>query len=56
MYCEISSTPLFKIYKEWIEERIKEEDVDMPVYDATEGGAVVKGLKIERLERLLYAK
>ena len=56
LYCEISSTPLFKIYKEWIEERIKEEDVDMPVYDATEGGAVVKGLKIERLERLLYAK
>lgn len=35
---------LFLIYKKWIENRIKKQDVTMPVYDATEGGALIDGL------------
>lgn len=44
---------VFMIYNHWIAERIKKEDVVMPVYDATEGGAVVPGLEIITLREFL---
>lgn len=40
---------LFMIYNKWIEKRVKQSDVTMPVYDATEGGAVIPGLVITTL-------
>lgn len=44
--------PLY-MYKKWIERRIREADVTMPVYDATEGGAVIEGMKLVKLREVL---
>lgn len=41
------------MYREWIEKRLKQEDVIMPVYDATEGGALIAGTKIMKLQDVL---
>ena len=41
----VPASKLFQIYKRWMEVRIKESDVTMPVYDATEGGALIEGWK-----------
>ena len=49
----VAASKLFMIYKRWIENRIQKADVTMPVYDATEGGAVVKGLRIITLEEYM---
>lgn len=38
-------TNLFMIYNKWIENRIKQKDVTMPVIDATEGGAIIPGIQ-----------
>lgn len=43
----------FQMYREWIERRITREDVTMPVIDATEGGAKIKGTEIRTLEEVL---
>ncbi|MDE6433406.1 MAG: DUF115 domain-containing protein [Lachnospiraceae bacterium] len=46
----VPTSRLFIIYNKWIEKRVKKEDVVMPVYDATEGGAIVPGLQVTTLE------
>ncbi|MCM1180952.1 MAG: DUF115 domain-containing protein [Clostridium sp.] len=46
----VPASRLFIIYNKWIEKRVKQEDVVMPVYDATEGGAIVPGLQVTTLE------
>lgn len=43
---ELTASNLFAMYRDWIEKRLKESDVTVPVYDATEGGAVIEGMKI----------
>lgn len=43
----------FAMYREWIERRIARADVTMPVIDATEGGARIKGTEIKRLAEVL---
>lgn len=43
----------FAMYREWMERRITENDVTMPVIDATEGGAKIKGTDICTLEEVL---
>ena len=49
----VAASKLFMIYSRWIENRIKKADVTMPVYDATEGGAIVNGLRITTLEEYI---
>lgn len=49
----VPASKVFQIYKRWMEERIKEEDVIMPVYDATEGGARIEGWKNVTLNEYL---
>ncbi len=44
---------LFMIYNRWIAGRVKQTDVSMPVYDATEGGAVIPGLTVTTLAKYL---
>lgn len=41
---------VFMIYNKWIENRVKKSDVTMTVVDATEGGAIVQGLKVMALK------
>ena len=40
----IATSPLFTIYREWIERRVKRIEDGVEVIDATEGGALKKGL------------
>lgn len=49
----VPASKLFQIYNRWIANRVKEKDVNMPVYDATEGGAVVPGLAITSLKEYI---
>lgn len=49
----VPTSRLFMIYNKWISDRVKKEDVKIPVYDATEGGAVIQGLKIISLRDFL---
>lgn len=49
----VPSSRLFMIYNRWMEQRVKQTDAIMPIYDATEGGAVVPGLRITTLEEYL---
>lgn len=49
----IKSSRLFDMYRGWIERRICEEDAVMGIFDATEGGSVINGLKIISLKRYL---
>lgn len=44
---------VFMIYNKWIENRVKKPDVTMPVVDATEGGALITGLKVMSLAEYL---
>ena len=44
---------LFIIYNKWIAKRVQREDVTMPIIDATEGGAIIPGLKQMSLEEYL---
>ncbi|MCI8509157.1 MAG: motility associated factor glycosyltransferase family protein [Lachnospiraceae bacterium] len=43
---KVPASKVFIMYNRWIAERAKKEDVVMPVIDATEGGAVIPGLKM----------
>ena len=49
----VPTTRPFQMYREWIERRIARDDVSMPVIDATEGGAKIKGTEVRRLEEAL---
>lgn len=49
----VPASKLFMIYNRWIEKRVKQTDVTMPIYDATEGGAVVPGLRILTLKEYI---
>lgn len=44
----------FLMYREWMERRIAREDVTMPVVDATEGGARIKGTEVRMLAEVLF--
>lgn len=46
---QVPATRPFIMYREWIERRIARQEVTMPVIDATEGGAKIKGTEIKRL-------
>ena len=50
---EVPTTRPFLMYREWIERRIARKDVTMPVIDATEGGARIKGSEIRKLSDVL---
>ena len=50
---EVPTTRPFSLYREWIERRIARKDVTMPVIDATEGGALIKGSEIRKLSDVL---
>lgn len=50
---EVPTTRPFSLYREWIERRIARKDVTMPVIDATEGGARIKGSEIRKLSDVL---
>ena len=43
-------------YKEWIEERLQEDDVTMNVYDASEGGARIEHTKMIALTEYLSTR
>ena len=43
----------FYMYRKWIEARLEKEDVTMDVYDATEGGALIKGCILTKLNEVL---
>ena len=47
---ELTSSNLFDMYRNWIEKRVKEKDVKIPIYDATEGGSFINGMKIVTLK------
>ncbi len=49
----IPASKVFIIYNKWIENRVKKQDVTMPVYDATEGGAIVPGLQVTSLKEYM---
>ncbi|MCM1499672.1 MAG: DUF115 domain-containing protein [Clostridium sp.] len=49
----VSVSRVFQIYNRWIANRVKGPDVTMPVYDATEGGAVIPGLQIITFKEFL---
>lgn len=49
----VPTTRPFQMYREWIERRIARPDVTMPVIDATEGGAKIKGTEIKQLGEIL---
>ena len=49
----VPASRVFMIYNQWIANRVKGSDVTMPVIDATEGGAVVPGLKVMTLEEYI---
>lgn len=50
----INTSKVFLRYCKWLEERIQEPDVSMPVVDATEGGIVKKGFIQLSLSDYLY--
>ncbi len=47
----LTASNLFSMYRSWIEKRLMEKDVNMSVYDATEGGAVIEGMNILPLSK-----
>lgn len=49
----VPASKVFIMYNRWIADRAKKEDVVMPVIDATEGGAVIPGLKTMAFKRYL---
>lgn len=48
----VYASRLFVMYKEWIERRVAKEQGKITIYDATEGGALKKGLKCISLQAL----
>ncbi|MBR4759005.1 MAG: motility associated factor glycosyltransferase family protein [Lachnospiraceae bacterium] len=53
VYKDVFTSRNLGMYNEWISNRIGKDDVTMPVCDATEGGAVIEGLRIVRLSEIL---
>ncbi len=49
----VSTNRPFNRYRLWIERRLQEADVTMPVFDATEGGALIQGMQIVKLSQVL---
>lgn len=49
----VNTSLSFISYRTWMERRICEKDVDMPIIDATEGGALKKGFQIMKLKDYL---
>ena len=49
----VSTNRPFNRYRLWIERRLQEADVTMPVFDATEGGALIHGMQIVKLSQVL---
>lgn len=49
----VASRKLFVIYRDWIEKRASKADAIGRIIDATEGGALIKGLTIRKLEEVL---
>lgn len=49
----VPASKVFIMYNRWIAERARKKDVTMPVIDATEGGAIIPGLKIMSLKSYL---
>ena len=52
---KVPTTQPFQMYREWIERRIARADVNMPVVDATEGGAKIKGTEVKMLRDVISA-
>ncbi len=50
---KISTSKPFSMYLQWMENRMKEKDVTMKIYDATEGGARKEGMIPVRLADIL---
>lgn len=48
---QVASSHLFDMYRQWIEKRVSKASV--PVFDATEGGSIIKGLEIVTLKDYL---
>lgn len=55
-HIKLYSCQSFVMYREWIEERIKEYNGNAHIYDASEGGAVIKGMEIILLNDYLNKK
>ncbi len=49
----VIASRLFQMYNRWIAKRVEASDVTMPVYDATEGGAIVPGLSVTTLQEVI---
>ncbi|MCR5701967.1 MAG: DUF115 domain-containing protein [Lachnospiraceae bacterium] len=43
----------FDMFRKWIEKRIRQDDVTMPIIDASEGGAKIKGAELHTLEEVM---
>jgi len=52
----VPTSNLFDMYRNWMEKRIVQDDVNTLVYDATEGGSIVKGMEIISLKNWLEGK
>ncbi|MCR4691019.1 MAG: DUF115 domain-containing protein [Lachnospiraceae bacterium] len=50
---EVPVSPIFQMYRKWMEKRVSDVGLKCRVYDATEGGAVKKGFTLIRLEDYL---
>lgn len=48
---EVYSSHLFDLYRNWLERRLR--NTNIPVYDATEGGSVIQGMRIAMLKDVL---
>ena len=53
IYNKVYVSRTFNIYRRWIEDRIREKDVTIPIYDATEGGVVINGIEIKMLRDIV---
>ena len=51
IHCELPTSHLFEMYRNFIEDLVK--NANIPVFDATEGGAVIAGTKIITLEKYM---
>lgn len=49
----VATSRVFMMYNRWISKRLKQTDVTMPVYDATEGGAVISGMSVTTLKEYM---
>lgn len=52
----VPTSNLFNIYRNWMEKRVRREDVGITVYDASEGGSIVEGMEIISLKNYLLGK